>query len=56
MDEFIDLIFSQNEALNVDLKSLPRDELLTISQEAGKELVEGIRHDAEKQREVHLRD
>ena len=56
VDEFIDLICSQNETLNVDLNRIPRDELLTINQEVGKELVEGLRQDAEKQREVHLRD
>ena len=56
VDEFIDLICSQNETLNVDLNRIPRDELLTINQEGGKELVEGLRQDAEKQREVHLRD
>ena len=48
MDEFMDLIFSNNEALNVDLKALPRNELLTISQDAGHEMLEGIRQDAER--------
>ena len=39
----MDLIFSNNEALNVDLRALPRNELLTISQDAGQVMLEGIR-------------
>ena len=52
----MDLIFSNNEALNVDLRALPRNELLTISQDAGQVMLEGIRHDAERQRDEHVKD
>ena len=49
MNEFMDLIFSQNDALNVDLSAIPsiQKQYEIFEREEGTQIIEDIRKDAE---------
>lgn len=48
MNEFMDLIFSQNDALNVDLGKIAAIQASPIKMEEGTQFISDIRKDAEQ--------
>ena len=55
MNEFMDLIFSQNDALNVDLAKISMVQADTIKTENG-QFLNDIRKDAEQLKEIRARN
>ena len=55
MQEFMDLIFSKNDVLNVDLASVKPNDVM-ISKEEGQQLIEGIRRDTDLTKDEKIKN
>jgi hypothetical protein len=49
VDEFIELIFSRNDAINIDLSKIPKEDLV-VEQGKEQQFIDDFRKDAESQR------
>lgn len=56
MNEFMDLIFSQNDALNVDLGKIAAIQASPIKMEEGTQFISDIRKDAEQLKQIRTKN